>query len=101
MPANPPQSKNKIHVIGGAILLLLAMAAIYYPMIHGAYSTDDDWHIVNNPYMRDVTGLLSLLDPRTLPQAFYPATLAAFWIQRHLFGIGDPTPFHLVSAGLH
>jgi hypothetical protein len=92
---------NKAWTIGGAALLALAVVMIYLPMIHGAYATDDDWQIVNNPYMVDVHGLLKMLDPRTLPQAFYPLTLTVFWIERHIFGTHDPMPFHIVSIVLH
>jgi protein O-mannosyl-transferase len=85
----------------GAGLMALAILAIYYPMIHGFYTWDDDWHVVGNPYLHDMSGLLEMFNPAKGGALFFPVSLTMFWIERSFFGVQNPMPFHVVSILLH
>ncbi len=85
----------------GALLLFLAVFAVYFPMIHGFFTWDDDWHVLGNPYLSNFAGLLELFNPAKNVALYFPVSLSAFWLERSFFGVQNPVPFHVVSMILH
>jgi tetratricopeptide (TPR) repeat protein len=89
----------------GALAILLAAFAAYWPSLHGEYLWDDDMHVFENPHMTSSGGLRQLW---SVDAFYYPLTSTTFWAARRLFGgIDTPpdqintTPYHALNILLH
>src|SRR5579863_4956691 len=83
---------------GVAALLALTCVA-YWPAFEAGFIADDHVMVDNNPLLRDVHGLYSLLFTTQFedPQPF---TLGFFWLQWHLWG-AQPLGYHIVNIISH
>jgi tetratricopeptide (TPR) repeat protein len=89
----PPSSLLK------AALLVLVGAWIYWPAIHGGWIWDDSAEIARNPIMSDPAGLAKIWVSPVTPD-FFPLKTTLQWFLWRLWG-GNPTPYHLLTLGLH
>jgi protein O-mannosyl-transferase len=80
-------------------ILIVAVAAIYYPVWHGGPLWDDDAHLTRMD-LRSVHGLWRIWFDVGATQQYYPVVHSVFWLMHRLWG--DQTlPYHLTSIALH
>jgi protein O-mannosyl-transferase len=83
-----------------AVLLILAVLAVYMPTMRGGFVWDDDEYVVNNMTLRSAGGLARIwFQPGAVPQ-YYPLVHTTFWLEYRLWGL-HPFGFHLVNVLLH
>lgn len=83
-----------------ALLVFLGLClAVYSPTFHADFNVDDDLLLLDNPQMRDATGLVRIWTS-TDQWDYWPLTYSAYWAQWQLWG-ANPLPFHLVNIALH
>ena len=81
-------------------LVALAVAIAYIPVYTAGFIWDDDSYVVNNPNLRDLTGLGRIwFAPLSNPQ-YYPVVHTTFWVERQLWGLHAPA-FHAVNVACH
>ncbi|MBM4385888.1 MAG: hypothetical protein FJ091_21275 [Deltaproteobacteria bacterium] len=80
-------------------VVALALVAAYWPSLGGGFIWDDDAHIVDNHYLRNLAGLAQIWIPGHTPQ-YYPVTFSLFWAQYQLWG-ASPLGYDLVNLALH
>lgn len=85
-------------LVGGAALVVLALAALW-PAMHGAFVFDDTPYIARNRLVLGDDGLRRLWTT-TESGDFWPLSYTVFWLEWRLFG-GNTLGYHLVNAGLH
>ncbi len=88
-------------VRGWSAAIVAAVLLAYIPAVRdGGFIWDDDQHVVRNPVLEDVDGLVEMwTHPESIPQ-YYPLTHTIFWLERRAFGL-EPRGFHLVNVVLH
>ena len=91
-------------VVLGAVVAVIA----HLPALAGGYVLDDASLLVNNPFVRDLDGLIQLLrseffaasgDARNAPY-YRPLSGALYWLSYQLFGT-KPLLQHALNLGLH
>ncbi len=96
--AQPPNSKNPIWP--GTLALLAAVLLAYAPALAAGWIWDDPDYVLNNPTLRNLSGLWTLWsDVRSLPQ-WYPMVHTSFWAEYQLWGLW-PAGFHATNILLH
>lgn len=90
-------------------LLAAAVACLaHVPALAGGYVLDDGVLLVNNPFLRDVNGLLELLrseffaasaEPRSAPY-YRPVSGALYWLSHQVLG-SKPIGQHALNLVLH
>jgi tetratricopeptide (TPR) repeat protein len=79
-------------------LLLLTIAAVYWPVIFAGYIWDDDLLLTAN---RSIVGPLGLKEIWTTAQAdICPLTQTTFWVEHAVWGL-TPWPYHIVNVLFH
>lgn len=94
-------TRRVVHVVLGAITLILVGAAIYAPVVHGDWQMDDDLLITKNRAVKSgLWGVMAgfWLEPYGVD--YFPLTYSAFWALWRCFG-NEPTGYHVVSILLH
>ncbi|HEY7090617.1 MAG TPA: tetratricopeptide repeat protein [Tepidisphaeraceae bacterium] len=87
-------------VLLGVAFIVFATLLVYLPAIRGDFIWDDPEHVVNNPTLRDLGGLVEMWTrPTSLPQ-WYPMVHTSFWVEYHLWG-PQPLGYHLVNVLFH
>ena len=81
------------------VVVALALVVAYWPSLGGGFIWDDDAHIVDDPQLRDLGGLVRIWLPGNTPQ-FYPLTFSLFWLEYQLWGAA-PLGYDLVNLALH
>ena len=94
-----PLSKRSAQPALWIAVVALALLAAYWPSLGGGFIWDDDAHVVDNPYLRDLAGLAQIWLPGHTPQ-FYPITFSVFWLEYQLWG-ANPLGYDLVNLALH
>lgn len=99
----PPRGPGRFHIhrvrLSG-LALPLAVALIYFPVYRAGFIWDDDMYVVENPTLRDLTGLGRIwLEPGATPQ-YYPAVFTTLWIEHRLWGL-NPAGYHAVNVACH
>jgi len=84
-------------VLGG-VILILAVVLAYQPMWRAGFIWDDQVYIVNNPYVKGVSGLKAIWT--TSAADISPLTFTTFWLEHALWG-SAPIPYHIVNVLLH
>ena len=83
-----------------AVAIVLVVLAAYIPAYNGEFVWDDtDIFIVNNPMLRDVSGLADIWFS-TKPVDYYPLTYTSFWMEWRLWGT-NPCGYRIVNILLH
>ena len=83
-----------------AVAIVLAVLAAYIPSYTGEFVWDDtDIFIVNNPMLRDASGLSDIWFS-TKPIDYYPLTYTSFWLEWRLWG-KNPCGYRMVNIVLH
>ena len=80
-------------------LLLIVVAAAYYPAWHGGLLWDDAAHLTH-PALRSLGGLWRIWTDLGATQQYYPLAHTAFWVQQQLWG-DHLLGYHLVNIALH
>jgi Flp pilus assembly protein TadD len=95
-------------ILPGAILLVLAVFAVYHPALECGYIWDDPQYVVENPHLRTPGGLWKIWafeigeeGPRCATPQYYPLVFTSFWIEYQLFGGLNYLGFHFVNILLH
>jgi uncharacterized membrane protein YfcA len=84
----------------GAVVIGCATFLVYVPAIRGGFIWDDPDYVVNNPVLRDASGLVTMwTNPRSLKQ-WYPLVHTTYWIEYQLWGL-NPLGYHIVNVLLH
>ena len=94
-----PVSRRGLAALALAALVALTLAA-YVPALRAGFVWDDNYHVTENPTLRDPGGLARIwLEPRALPQ-YYPLVHTSFWVEHRLWGL-RPFGYHLTNVLLH
>jgi protein O-mannosyl-transferase len=81
-------------------LALLAVLA-FLPALSARFIWDDDELILENPYLRSLSGLWTLWSaPLASGPHYFPLSYSSFWLDWHLWGT-NPFGYHLVNLLLH
>jgi len=89
-----------LRLVGGGLLLVLLVCAVYAPVYDAGYIWDDDDYVTENPNLRTGEGLERIwLQPSSLPQ-YYPLVHTSFWLEYRLWKL-EPFGYHLVNVLLH
>jgi protein O-mannosyl-transferase len=81
------------------LLILLGVAWIYRPALHGSWIWDDLAEIANNPALRDPAGLRTIwFSPAGAD--YFPLKDTLLWFEWRLWG-ANPFAYHIVGALLH
>jgi hypothetical protein len=84
----------------GAAVIALATLLAYIPAIRGGFIWDDPDHVINNPTLRNFSGLVEMwTNPHSLPQ-WYPLVHTTFWVEYHVWRL-DPLGYHVVNVLMH
>jgi len=88
----------------GAVLIVAAVTAAYWPSAEGGYVRFDDTdYIEENPLLTSPTGWREIwTNPRAYPPGvpFYPVTFSLHRLEYRVWG-SHPTGYHVVNLGLH
>ncbi len=76
------------------LLLFLPMFACWWQVVFARFNFDDVPLIIENPYLRSLSGLIPLL------KTGRPIRAITFWIDYHLWGL-DARGFHFTNLLLH
>ncbi len=82
-----------------AALLLLTLTA-YAPVTHCGYIWDDNFHVTENPTLRDLQGLRRIWTDVSATPQYYPLVHTSFWLEYHLWAL-NPIGYHAVNVVLH
>jgi tetratricopeptide (TPR) repeat protein len=82
-----------------AILLALTLLA-FAPALHAGFIWDDDDYVLNNPNLRDASGLVATWGQLRASPQYYPMVFTSFWVEYHLWGT-RPAGYHFVNILLH
>ncbi len=83
----------------GVALVILTLIA-YARVTQCGYIWDDNFHVTENPTLRDLHGLRRIwTDINATPQ-YYPLVHTSFWIEYHLWAL-NPVGYHVVNVALH
>jgi protein O-mannosyl-transferase len=83
----------------GALVLVAATVAVYWPALNGGFIWDDDVMLRNNPYVKSPGGLYYIWCSTRLPD-FFPLTSTSLWLEWRLWGI-HAAGYHLINVLLH
>src|SRR5438094_5924504 len=75
--------------------IVIAVAVVYLPALHGDFVWDDFLLITGNPLLQNFSGLLEIWSGGRTAD-YFPLTNTVFWIEHHLFG-ASPTGYHVVN----
>ena len=79
--------------------MLLVLVA-YQQAWHIGYIWDDNFHVTENPTLRDLHGLWRIWSEVAATPQYYPLVHTSFWLEYHLWGL-NPVGYHLVNVFLH
>src|SRR5262249_4426485 len=82
------------------LVLLLLVAAAYFPALRGEFIWDDDYNVIKSKPLRSVEGLLRIWFEPGATQQYYPLTHTSFWLDYHLWGL-HPLAYHAENILLH
>lgn len=82
-----------------AVALCGAVAAAYWPALHGGLLWDDDGH-VTRPGLQSAAGLLRIWTEPGASQQYYPLLHTAFWLEHRLWG-DAVLGYHAANVALH
>ena len=86
--------------IAGAATIVVVTALAYLPAFAAGFVWDDPDHVLNNPTLRTLDGLVHMwTDRHALPQ-WYPLVHTTFWVEYHLWET-NPAGYHAVNVALH
>lgn len=91
--------ESKQSWLGGAVLVLLVVAA-YVPALYSGYIWDDDVYVTNNPALTSLGGLWSTWTHLSANVQYYPLVFTSFWLEYHVWQL-SPFGYHLVNVVLH
>jgi len=80
------------------LVLFLAVAIVYSPVMWAGFVWDDSLLVTTNPAMIGLRGLREIWT--TSAADICPFTLTTFWIEHALWGFA-PLPYHLITVFLH
>jgi Flp pilus assembly protein TadD len=84
--------------LAGALALVAATFAVYFPAMRGGFIWDDNALVTANPLIRHANGLLEIwVGGKSLD--YTPVTLSAFWLEWRLWGMAA-TGYHVVNIAL-
>ena len=83
----------------GALVLVAATLAVYWPALSGGFIWDDDVMLRNNPYVKSPVGLYYIWCSTRLPD-FFPLTSTSLWLEWRLWGM-QAAGYHLTNILLH
>ena len=83
----------------GALVLVAATVAVYWPALNGGFIWDDDVMLRNNPYVKSPGGLYYIWCSTRLPD-FFPLTSTSLWLEWRLWGM-HAAGYHLTNVLLH
>ena len=109
LPKKPSQAKQKVHreVIDTLpkwtpfALMLFTFLLYTKALVNGITNFDDDFYIVNNPYLKDFSwnGVNAIFS--SFYQAnYHPFTTMIYFFEYNWFGL-NPLPYHLLNVLLH
>lgn len=104
--AATPRPLSRPLAIGLVAIFALAALAIYSPALHGAFLSDDENYVSQNPYIQNpnVDNLIAILDPGSPVPVFVnnyaPAHLLLYVAQWSVFG-SETTGYHVVNVLFH
>ena len=75
--------------------IIIAVAVVYLPALHGDFVWDDFLLITGNPLLQNFSGLVEIWSGGRTAD-YFPLTNTVFWIEHHLFG-ASPTGYHVVN----
>ncbi|PYL04278.1 MAG: hypothetical protein DME31_04110, partial [Verrucomicrobia bacterium] len=64
--------------------IIIAVAVVYLPALHGDFVWDDFLLITGNPLLQNFSGLVEIWSGGRTAD-YFPLTNTAFWIEHHLF----------------
>jgi tetratricopeptide (TPR) repeat protein len=82
------------------LILLLLVAAAYFPAFRGEFIWDDDYNVIKSKLLRSMEGLLRIWFEPGATQQYYPLTHTSFWLDYHLWGL-HPMAYHVENVLLH
>src|SRR5580658_3787575 len=83
-----------------ALVIIVAAAIIFWPVLHGDWLWDDNVDITENPITQSAGGLWSIwFEPGTQPD-YYPVKASVQWAQWHLWE-NDTFGYHVTNLVLH
>jgi tetratricopeptide (TPR) repeat protein len=83
-----------------ALLLALAVVAVYQGAWHGGYIWDDDAYVTKNPLLTAPDGLRRIWFSLEAPSQYFPLTYTVLRWERSLWGL-NPAGYHGVNIALH
>ncbi len=83
-------------------LIAVITAVVYYKAIFNSITTnDDDFYIINNPYLRDFSWHgVKVIFSTYYQSNYHPLTTFAYFVLYNLWGI-NPLPYHGLNIILH
>src|SRR5437588_5457811 len=66
--------------------IVIAVAVVYLPALHGDFVWDDFLLITGNPLLQNFSGLLEIWSGSRTAD-YFPVTNTVFWIEHHLLGV--------------
>ncbi len=90
------------------VILMLVSLAVYFNALSGVFVYDDNYQIVDNPWLRDMrnipkifsTNVWSFQSGPTILDYYRPLMHIVYMLNYHLFGL-KPWGFHLVNILFH
>src|SRR5262245_24244000 len=93
------RSNWTIKPLAAVSLIVVLVAATYFPALFGDQIWDDNGHITK-PELRTLGGLFRIWFSIGATQQYYPFLHSAFWIEHRLWG-DSMLGYHLVNVLLH
>ena len=83
--------------------LIASLTALIYirALFNGIISNDDDFYIINNPYLRDYSwhGITEIFSS-FYQSNYHPFTTLLYFVLYNIWGV-NPLPYHTLSVALH
>lgn len=100
MHASITDTRQRLWVLAGAVLIVLVTVLAYGPAIHGGYIWDDREYVWDNGALRSAGGLHAIwCAPRSTPM-YCPLTFTTFWLEYQLWGV-TALGYHITNVALH
>ncbi len=98
--AAAPPWRRPARVAVAAVLLALAVLAVYAPALRGAFVWDDDLYVYENRLLWEPDGLRRIWLTTDFQSQYFPLTITVFRFAYQLWGL-DTLGYHLLNVAIH
>ncbi len=95
-------NKHRLQFLAAVTLVLAVTTLSLYPSLNNDFTNwDDDLHVWNNPYIKDLSSNnLRIIFTSSSVWNYIPLTMLTYMIEYHYFGL-DPRVYHATNLLLH